>query len=134
MKDIVNFLINNPVQYFSTVGIDGKPKVRPFQFMMENQGKLWFCTSSEKDVYKELAANPYAEITTSAADFSWIRVSGKAVFVDDRDIKGSILEHSPLVKSIYKTPDNPVFAAFYLSEAEAVVSDFSGNPPRRISL
>jgi uncharacterized pyridoxamine 5'-phosphate oxidase family protein len=33
------------------------------------------------------------------------------------------------IKSIYKTPDNPVFEIFYLQDAEAVIYDFSGNPP-----
>ena len=40
-----------------------------------------------------------------------------------------IQDGNDLVRSIYKTPDNPVFEIFYLDEAEAVIADFSGNPP-----
>ena len=50
MKEVVQFLKDNTVQYFATVGLDGRPKARPFQFMLENEGKLYFCTSNEKEV------------------------------------------------------------------------------------
>ena len=37
---------------------------------------------------------------------------------------------NPIVKSQYQTADNPIFEVFYLADAEAVIADFSGNPPR----
>ena len=54
VNDIVDFLNNSRIQYLATIGLDGKPKVRPFQFMFEMDGKLWFCTSNQKEVFKEL--------------------------------------------------------------------------------
>lgn len=130
MKEVVQFLKDNTVQYFATVGLDGRPKARPFQFMLENEGKLYFCTSNEKEVYKELQNNPYIELVTSNPEFAWMRLSGKTVFSNDLEIKATIIEASPLVKSIYQTAENPVFEIFYLEEAEAVIADFSGNPPK----
>ncbi len=129
MSRVTDFLKENSFQYFSTVGLDGKPKVRPFQYMLEEDGKLYFCTSNKKDVYKQMAAVPYVEICAASKDFSWVRLSGKAVFSDDVAIKAKIQQVSPLVKSLYKTPDNPEFEIFYLDEAVAVFYDFSGNPP-----
>ena len=35
----------------------------------------------------------------------------------------------PTVKSLNKTPDNPIFEVFYLEDAHGVIADFSGNPP-----
>ena len=58
MNEVIKFLNDNPVQYFSTVGLDGRPKVRPFQFMLEKEGKLYFCTNNEKDVYSQIQNNP----------------------------------------------------------------------------
>ena len=46
-----------------------------------------------------------------------------------KDIKKSIIEHSPLVKSLYQNAENPIFEAFYLEDAKATIADFSGNPP-----
>ena len=129
MSHVTEFLIKSGAQYFSTVGIDGKPKVRPFQFMLEDNGKLYYCTSNQKPVYKEMTVQPYVEICASGENFSWMRLSGKAVFSKDLALKAKILEVSPLVKSIYNTPDNPIFEIFYLDEAVAVIADFSGNPP-----
>ena len=109
MKEVVQFLKDNTVQYFATVGLDGRPKARPFQFMLENEGKLYFCTSNEKEVYKELQNNPYIELVTSNPEFAWMRLSGKTVFSNDLEIKATIIEASPLVKSIYQTAENPIF-------------------------
>lgn len=134
MNDAVKFINENPVQFFATEGLDGKPKVRPFQFMIEDGGKLYFCTSSQKDVYAQMQKQPWVEICASSPKFAWIRLSGKAVFSDDKEIKNKIIEHSPLVKSIYKTADNPIFEIFYLDEAHAVIADFSGNKPKEYTL
>ena len=34
MNEVIKFLNDNTVQYFSTVGLDGRPKVLQFQFML----------------------------------------------------------------------------------------------------
>lgn len=44
----VKFLRENPVQYLATVGIDEKAKCRPFMFLLEKEGKLFFCTNNKK--------------------------------------------------------------------------------------
>ena len=79
MEEVVKFLRENPVQYLATVGRDGKAKCRPFMFAGEQGGKLWFCTNSTKEVYKDMQANPYVEVSVSSPAYAWIRLSGKAV-------------------------------------------------------
>lgn len=134
MNEVVNFLTENPVQFFATIGLDGKPKVRPFQFMLEYEGKLYFCTNNQKDVYAQLQKCPYVEVSTTNPKFAWIRLNGKVVFSSNMEIKKAIIEKSGLVRSLYKTAENPVFEIFYLEEAKAVIADFSGNPPKEYSL
>lgn len=133
MQQVVEFLQANPVQYLATVGRDGKAKCRPFMFSFEKGGKLWFNTSNQKDVYKDMQENPNIEICISSPEFQWIRISGKAVFVNDLEIKAAALEN-PIVKGNYQTPENPVFEVFYLEDAHAVLADFSGNPPQVFDL
>lgn len=133
MKDVTEFLKANPVQYFATVGRDGKAKCRPFMFAGEYEGKLWFCTNTTKDVYKDLQANPYFELSVSSPSYAWIRLSGKAVFENNTGAKVMCLE-SPLVKHLYGSPDNPIFAVFYVAEGQATIADFSGNPPKTYTL
>lgn len=134
MKEVVEFLKANPVQYFATVGLDGRPKVRPFQFMLEQGGKLYYCTGNAKPVFKEIQKQPWVEICTCNSAFAWIRLSGKVVFSKDMGIKKKLFEQNEILQTIYQTPDNPGFELFYLDQARAVIADFSGNPPKEYSL
>jgi uncharacterized pyridoxamine 5'-phosphate oxidase family protein len=131
---VTDFLIKSQVQYLATMGLDDKPKVRPFQFMLEEGGRLYFCTSNQKPVFKELQKHPYVEFCASGANFSWLRLNGKVVFSKDLALKAKIQDASPIVKSIYETPDNPTFEIFYLDRAAATIADFSGNPPQVLTL
>ena len=133
MKKVVEFLTANPVQYLATVGRDGKAKCRPFMFAGEIEGKLWFCTNSTKDVYKDMQANPYVQLSVSSPSYAWIRLSGKAVFENNMAAKEMCLEN-PIVKSQYGEATNPILKVFYLEEAYAVIADFSGNPPQEYRL
>lgn len=129
MNEVVKFLEENPVQYLATIGRDGKAKCRPFMFCFEQGGKLWFCTNSTKDVYKDIKINPYIEISVSSPSYAWIRLNGKAIFENNMDVKEGCM-NNPIVKGQYQTADNPIFEVFYLEDAYAVVADFSGNPPK----
>ena len=133
MQEVFEFLENNPVQYCATIGLDGKPKVRPSQMMYHEQGNLFYCTGAKKDVYAELTKNPYLEISVSTLD-KWLRIRGKVHWVTNNETREKCLNASPLVKSIYKTADNPILQVFYIEDAEAVLADFSGNPPKRFNL
>ena len=134
MNAIVNFLTATPVQFLATVGMDGKPKVRPFQFMLEDNGKLWFCTGNKKDVYAELQKQSYIELSASSPTNAWLRLSAKVIFADNIDIKNRIITQNELVRSIYKSGDNPEFEVFYLADGTAVITDFSGNSPQTYTL
>lgn len=133
MNEVIKFLSENPVQYLATVGRDGRAKCRPFMFSGELNGKLWFCTNSKKDVYADLQKNPYVELTVSSPAYAWIRLNGKAVFENSMAAKEMCIAN-PIVKSQYGEATNPIFEVFYLDEAKAVISDFSGNPPKRYEL
>jgi len=133
MEKVVAFLIKSSFQYFATIGLDGKPKVRPFQFMFEEDGKLWFCTSNQKEIFKELQKNPYIELCASGEKMSWLRLSGKVVFSDSLVIKEKVFEVSPLVSGIYKEINNPGFEVFYLKNVTASIGQI-GKPPVIFSL
>lgn len=133
MNEVVTFLSENPVQYLATIGRDGRAKCRLFMFAGRLDGKLWFCTNNTKDVYKDLQANPYTEISVSSPAYAWIRLNGKAVFENNMAAKEMCIQN-PIVKGQYQTADNPIFTVFYLEGAHAVIADFSGNPPREYDL
>ena len=128
MNEVVKFLNENPVQYLATVGRDGKAKCRPFMFAGEKDGKLWFCTNNQKDVYQDMQANPYVEVSVSSPAYAWIRLNGKAVFENNMPVKEMCIQN-PIVKGQYQTADNPIFEVFYLADAHAGV--LSGRRPCR---
>ena len=121
MQRVVEFLQANPVQYLATVGRDGKAKCRPFMFCLEKDGKLWFCTNNQKDVYKDMQENPEIEVSIADAAFAWMRLHGKAVFEDNMEVKEACMGN--------RTADNPIFTVLYLEHPHGVIADFSGNPP-----
>jgi len=132
MQTVTKFLQKNINGFLATID-NGKPKVRPFQFMLSEGGRLFFCTSNAKDVYQQLKVNPAIEFSSASPEFAWIRLSGQAKFSNDLAIKAKILEVNGLVKSLYQTPDNPAFEIFYLDHGTAILADFSGQPPKQIT-
>ncbi|RYD04892.1 NimC/NimA family protein [Desulforamulus aquiferis] len=129
MKDVLSLLSENSSGALATVD-NGKPRVRPWGFMMEKNGKFYFCTANTKDVFKQLQKTPYVEFTSTSKDMVTVRLSGEITFTHDLAIKQEILHNNPRVKGIYQTEDNPIFEVFYIEHGEATISDFSGQPPR----
>lgn len=125
MQEILKFLKDNAPFFVSTVD-GGNPRVRPFGFVMEFEGKLWFSTNNKKNVYKQLKANPHVELSTASPDGRWIRVKGKAVFGSDLTAraKARALKVSSVLTKLYSL-DSPIFEVFYLDEGEATFSSMT---------
>ncbi|MDR2967934.1 MAG: pyridoxamine 5'-phosphate oxidase family protein [Methanobacteriaceae archaeon] len=126
MKDLINFLKENSIMYLATLGLDGKAKVRPIEFMKEISGKLYFCTNNKKLVYKELEKSPDLELTTATPQYVWVRITGKANFTNDLKIKQVVLDSSEFVKRKFETPNHPNFAVFSI-EGKAVLAGLGGS-------
>lgn len=133
MNDVIKFLNENPLIYLATEGLDGNAKVRPILYYFEENNKPYFCTSNKKPIYKELEKNPNCEITTTTAEFAWIRISGKVEFTSNLELKQKVIESNELVKTLYQSGDNPEFEVFTIS-GDATIADFSGNPPKNYKI
>ena len=131
MKEVIEILNNKEaIGYLGTVD-QGKPRVRPWGFMFEEKGKLYFCTSSEKDVYAQLRTVPYIEYSKTTKEMVWVRVSGEIKFEESVEKKETVLENNEMIKRLYKSADNPIFKLFYLEHGTASISSFSGQPSRK---
>lgn len=129
MKETLEFLQKARVFYLATVDND-KPRVRPFGFVMGYEDKLYFCTGNKKDVYNQMIANPNVEMSGMTPDGKWIRICGKAVFDDNLDAKKKSFEVMPSLADGYKTPDNPEYEVFYLTDWEATEYSFKDAPKK----
>ena len=131
LRDVANYLDNVGIQFLATIGLDGKPKVRPMQYMVLEDGKLWFCTNSKKEVYAELQANPCIELCGCKLEKDemhtpWIRFSAEVVFEERQDIRDAVIDKSAIVNALYKTMrDNPIFKVFYLKDIDGWMTNLS---------
>lgn len=124
MIDFSKFLKENLNGIFATVE-DGKPKTRAFQFLFSEGKKVYFCTENNKAVYKQIKENPNISFCVHKSDFSYVlSINGRATFTNDITLKARALNEYPLLKEIFKAPDNPMFELFYVDVEEVDTFDF----------
>ena len=85
-------------------------------FVLAKDNKLWFSTNNTKDVYKDMQKNPYIEISITSPQYAWLRLNGKVVFEENKEIKEACM-------------NNPIFKVFYLENPHGTIADFSGKEP-----
>ena len=125
MKEVLDFL-NKAAIYFLATSEGDQPRVRPIGFVMDCDGKLAFCTSNEKNMYKQLAANPKAEIACYDGQGNTLRICGKAVFATSKDTQHKALELMPRLGNMYSVGDGK-FEIYYLDQAKAVCANMRGD-------
>ena len=91
MSKLVDFLNTNKQGQFATIK-NGKPVMRPFQFVLERDYKFYFMTSNTKNVYRELITAGVADFAVLGKDMSWLRLNGDVQFIDDLELKDEILD------------------------------------------
>lgn len=133
MNTAYEYLKANPVFHLATVE-EGKGRVRPFGFVMKRNNLLYFGTSTTKDVYRQLVANPEVEISDMGSDGTWLRIRGKVAFDGSREAKAQVFDEAPNLLQIYtKGADEETFITFYFVDARATLFSF-GQAPKVLPL
>lgn len=128
MIDYAAILKANPSGVMATQD-NGRIKTRVFQYLFSDNNKVYFGTSNNKPVYEQIKANPYVSFCTYPTNFAPVlSVNGKAVFVNDMELKTRALDENPNIKGIYNTPDNPAFEIFYIDTEEVQTFSFTEGP------
>jgi uncharacterized pyridoxamine 5'-phosphate oxidase family protein len=130
-KTMINYaalLKQNPNGVLATNDGQGV-QTRVVQYLFADENKVYFCTNSEKSVYEQLKANSNVSFCTYPQDFNPVlSVNGKTIFTDDMALKTRALDENPLIKDIYKTPNNPIFKLFYIEAEEIKTFSFAEGP------
>lgn len=129
MKEVYDFLKSAETYYLATVEGD-QPRVRPFGTVDIFEDKLYIQTGKSKDVSKQLAANPKAELC-AFKDGTWLRVSGELVNDDRREAKEHMLDGYPQLQAMYSADDDNT-QVLYFKNATATFSSFTA-PPKTIT-
>ena len=97
-KEISEFLMKNPV--FSLATCDGrKPRVRSMMLYRADENGIIFNTGRDKDVNKQLKANPAVEMCFYNAEQGLqIRIEGTVEAIDDPGLREQIVEDFPFLK------------------------------------
>ena len=119
-EKILQYLSAVPAWYLAT-SVDDQPHVHPFSFAAEQDGKIWFCTATTKDVWDELVANPKFEATAWWPGHGWLILRGRAGLEDkvNADIRYAGFVHLSGLGETYDGPNDPTLTFFSVEEPQA---------------
>ena len=107
MLQALEFLRDHKEVAFATS--DGHlPKLRIFQIMKQECNVLYFATSQEKAIYRELVKNPNVEVLAYYDNVS-VRCSGMVNFDVEDDTKRWIYDNNPVLPRLYSSYDKLVY-------------------------
>ena len=116
------FLKKAGTYYLATVE-GGQPRVRPFGTAEIFEGKLYIQTGKVKNVYKQLVANPKAEICGFTGG-EWIRIQCELIPDERIEAKQDMLDKNPSLGMMYKADDDNTIV-LYCRNATATISSFT---------
>lgn len=103
-----------------------QPRVRIFGTAEIFEGKLYIQTGKVKNVYKQLIANPKAEIV-AFKDGEWIRIACELIPDERIEAKQDMLDKNPDLQGMYKADDDNTIV-LYMQNAHATISSFTHEP------
>lgn len=92
---------------------NGVPDIRGWQLQFIENGKIYFCTSNQKNVYKQLEKNPACSVICTQGGQTF-RITGNVVFASKEETQKTHECINDDVKQIYPTADSNGFCAFYI--------------------
>lgn len=124
-RDAREFIEHNPILMLANVGLDGLPKIRPMITLGIFKDTLWFAVTESKLIYKELIKDNNLELCSVTLS-RWIRITGKAVFENDKQTITHILENSDIMDKFYKRKNEKEedVRIFYIQIEHGELSDF----------
>lgn len=126
-EKVLEYLTAVPAWYLAT-SVDGQPHVRPFSFAAEENGKVWFCTATPKDVWQELLINQRFEATSWWPGHGWLILRGKAGLEDTVSdaMRQAGYDHLVGLGESYDGPHDETLVFFSVEEPQAWICDHLG--------
>jgi len=125
MQSVHDFLKSTNTYYLATIDGD-TPRVRPFGTINLFEGKLYIQTGKKKDVAKQIAKNPKAEICAYDGK-TWLRIACTLVEDDRTAAQESMLDAYPNIRKMYSVGDGNT-VVYYMKNAVATFYTFGAEP------
>ena len=119
-EEVLEFVTKNPM--FSLATIDGnQPHVRMMMVCRADEDGILFTTGRDKDVNKQLQANPAVEMCFYAAsdENRQVRIEGTVEMFDDLELKKQIVEEFPFLKPWIELQGYEVMIPYRLKNGKA---------------
>ena len=115
LEDIKDYFNQQPLMYLATTE-GNQPRVRPMALIYHKEA-YWCCSISGRPKIKQMLENEKIEFAINAQDreeFSTVRGTGKAVLIEDTEIKKELSEAIPWFDGYWKSYDDLEFTLFRL--------------------
>jgi len=121
LKDCIKFTNENPICYLATADGD-QPRVRALGFWFADETGFYFQTTSFKEFPHQIIKNPNIEVCFYKHEGmigTMLRISGKAEFVENKELREKAMNDRPFLKSFGLTVDSPKMLIFRISNGKA---------------
>jgi pyridoxamine 5'-phosphate oxidase len=118
-EEVIEFAAKNPVCSLAT--IDGsRPRVRMIMLYQADENGIIFVTGKQKDLNKQLQANPAAEMCFyNAEEGRMVRIEGSVESLDDLELKKKVVEKFTFLKPVVESQGYDVMVCYRLDNAKA---------------
>jgi pyridoxamine 5'-phosphate oxidase len=118
-EEVIEFAAKNPVCSLAT--IDGnRPRVRMIMLYQADGTGIIFVTGRQKDLNKQLQANPAVEMCFyNAEEGRMVRIEGSVESLDDLELKKKVVEKFTFLKPVVESMGYDVMVCYRLDSAKA---------------
>ena len=118
-EEIFEFIGKNPVFALATAE-DNKPHVRNMMLYRADENGIIFNTGENKDVHRQLQANPQVELCFYSPDQQLqVRIEGTVEVLEDIELKKQVVEDFPFLKEWVDREGYEVLIVYCLKNAKA---------------
>ena len=108
--------------FAATVGLDGRPQLRPAVFAFEQNGVLYFMTVKSSRMYAELCRTPYIQLGIAEPETECVfRLSAKVCFTEDSAVTERFIREQDAAFQDFGA-DRKLLIAFFLTGAELEIT------------
>ncbi|MHC4154872.1 MAG: pyridoxamine 5'-phosphate oxidase family protein [Planctomycetota bacterium] len=118
-EEVFKFIKENPVFSLASAE-DNKPHVRIMMLYRADENGVIFNTGENKDVHRQLTANPQVEMCFyNAEQGRQVRISGTVEVLEDLELKKRVVADYPFLKEWVDREGYEVLIVYRLSKGKA---------------
>ncbi len=122
LEDVIDYFKTQPLMYLATIDGD-QPKVRPMA-LIYHKDTCWFVSIAGRKKIDEIEANNNVEFAINPHEnekLSTIRGTGKAILIDDAEIRTDLANAISWFDDFWESAEDPRFYLYKIDLAKVSV-------------